>query len=474
MDFGRGDTITDLHGSEVAQWKNTEELVKGLFQAVPLGTGYITLESTGRGQQGYFYRRVMGARAGADGLAEDDPMLALHDRMWRLVFLPWHEFPEYQFRIVPNRQARTEAGNAITLTEAEAAFLLQNPRTDLGEDALIADWGLGPGRLMWRRWKLAEFDWDLSAFRQEYPMTVEECFQASGASIFAYLRETNPSWRSASPLSGLAGHPRPGFTYIIGADASAGLGADRSVAHVSCVQTREQVAEWVDNRTDPHEFGQVLADLGTRYNRALLVVESNSHGLTTLAMLLRGGGSGGQHSPIYPPHLVYSAERGAIQVDDRELGLAGFRTTVRTKPLLIGVLRRVLAKKLYQVWSTELHSELDAYVAHPDGSWGAATGEHDDRVIAAALALQGWDKATLFLPGGLETAGTLGAGLLTLEALLAEGERNFRVAGGGRFPIPRQARRAGAAGQTAAGRWIGPPATRQLPHLWGRNASAHT
>ena len=46
-DYGVGDTITDLHCSEVSRWNNPQALLAGLFQAVP-PSGNILLESTGR------------------------------------------------------------------------------------------------------------------------------------------------------------------------------------------------------------------------------------------------------------------------------------------------------------------------------------------------------------------------------------------------------------------------------------------
>ena len=54
--FGRGDTITDLHCSEVAFWNNPKELTSGLSQAVPR-SGSLSLESTGLGVGNWYQRR---------------------------------------------------------------------------------------------------------------------------------------------------------------------------------------------------------------------------------------------------------------------------------------------------------------------------------------------------------------------------------------------------------------------------------
>jgi hypothetical protein len=52
--FGRGDTIFNLHGSEVAFWPNPETTLTGLLQAVTQG-GKVFLESTANGYGNYFH-----------------------------------------------------------------------------------------------------------------------------------------------------------------------------------------------------------------------------------------------------------------------------------------------------------------------------------------------------------------------------------------------------------------------------------
>ena len=54
-------------------------------------------------------------------------------------------------------------------------------RTD-EEDELVALYGLSDDQLYWRRVQIAEVDGDVSLFKQEYPATDIEAFQASGNS----------------------------------------------------------------------------------------------------------------------------------------------------------------------------------------------------------------------------------------------------------------------------------------------------
>ena len=53
---GRSDTVQFFHGSEVAYWKNADQHMSGILQAVPNEPGTeIILESTANGLGGLFY-----------------------------------------------------------------------------------------------------------------------------------------------------------------------------------------------------------------------------------------------------------------------------------------------------------------------------------------------------------------------------------------------------------------------------------
>ena len=52
--FGHGDTINNLHCSEVSRWANAEQTMVGLLQAVPQ-SGRIIMETTANGFGDYFY-----------------------------------------------------------------------------------------------------------------------------------------------------------------------------------------------------------------------------------------------------------------------------------------------------------------------------------------------------------------------------------------------------------------------------------
>lgn len=358
--FGRGDTITFLHCSEIAYWDNPQGLVRGLFQAVPRNNSEIFVESTGNGQGNYYHRLCMNAAKG--------------DTRFRLTFLPWHTFPEYY----------------IELSDEEKSSVMDSLDSNLEEDYLVDKFQLSAERIAWRREKLAEeFDYDLAGFKQEYPMTLDECFQATGRSIFIKVNyQPHKAWQKLDTnFHGLPKHPFKGHRYAIGADVSAGIGADRSVAEVYDLENCEQVGEYISDRISPDAFGEKLAVIAHHYNTAFINVENNNHGIMTISTLMDN----------YPTGLIYrqaAGKGGPKQVVDK-ITAYGWRTSVKSKPYAIGELRRALASWL-KIHSPVLKDELNTFVETETGTLEAEEGCFDDCVIAAAMGAVIWDIAEVY------------------------------------------------------------------------------
>ena len=355
--FGRGDTITHLHCSEYAYWPNPKDLLSGLLQAVPM-TGEISIESTGNGKGNDYHKRTMRAFN--------------KQSVWKCHFFPWHTFEEYQ----------------LPLSENEKLTLCSNLIEDWKEPELL-EMGLTPEQLAWRRIKLEELDYDIGLFEQEYPMTIDQCFKASGQSLFQSVNyKESEDWCSlGNHLYVKRGHPRPGYTYSLGADPSGGTGGDNAGICVFCVDTGEQVAEYAHNFIEPDTFGVKCVDIGRMFNEAFLTVESNNHGPVTIKMIRDEG---------YPENKIYMMEStGGEFSEDPTLMQFGFRTTKRTKPILIGNLRTMLIKDL-TIHSPSLNDELSTFIEHENGELGAQENCHDDRVIASALAAIGMSRAALY------------------------------------------------------------------------------
>lgn len=141
---GRSATLQFFHGSEVGFWANAEEHVSGVMQAIPDMPGTeVWLESTGNGVGNYLHAAWQMAEAG-----ESD---------YKAVFAPWFWNDEYR---------REET---VTLPPEERAY---------------ADYhALDARQMAWRRAKIVELKSEL-LFRQEYPATAVEAFQATGAESF--------------------------------------------------------------------------------------------------------------------------------------------------------------------------------------------------------------------------------------------------------------------------------------------------
>lgn len=370
--FGRGDTITDLHCSEVAYWPNPKKLISGLFQAVPKVHGRISVESTGNGAGDWYHSACMRAATGQSS--------------FKLCFLPWQTFEEY----------------TLYPTVEEALTVMESLREDLEEQQLVKQYGLTAGQILWRRMVIEDdCDGDLYAWNKDYPSCLADCFQIAGGGIFQKVRYVEtPDWIKSeqdSQFHMLKGHPQPALHYAIGADVGAGVGKDNSAAEIFCLETEEQVGEYLNNRIEPDVFAHKLAKLGRTYNEAYISCESNNHGILTLKELTRY-----DHEvvgPLYPAHKVYrtpgiSRKSGSDQV--KRLIDLGVRTSVRSKPIIIGELRTALSNTA-TIHSVVLKNELSTFIEHEDGTMGASENCFDDTVMAAGMAFFTRSKAALVL-----------------------------------------------------------------------------
>jgi hypothetical protein len=328
---GRGGTYTDVHGSEVAFWKDARQTMAGVLQGVS-DEGAIVLESTPNGAQGYFYEQCMQALDG--------------DPAWKLHFYPWW----------------WDAGYTIAVT-VDQAFELAATYTD-AERALVDAHGLTTGQIVWRRGKQRELG---MLFLQEYPEDPRTCFLLSGTGFFTGALDGVFS----APIDAT---PQEGRHYAGGLDF--GQTDDYTVCSVLDVERNEQVHLMRLNRLPWDEMRYRIVRLCDQWKIAALLAEKNAMG------------------PVIEQ----------LYVDlPRHTTLIPFATTPISKPPLIAGLRIALAEGgLKLLPDADQRRELQAFQAHQSvtGHWqyGAPAGEHDDTVIALALA---WHAAR----SGLTTGG---------------------------------------------------------------------
>jgi hypothetical protein len=155
---GRSLTINFLHLSEAAQYKDWESIKAGLLQCVSdASSNEIWVESTAFGMN-WFYLFTMDSLAGKTG--------------FEVIFIPW--FWSYKYRLpAPSDFERTEEEESLA---ARGTFFNNKTKTiDLRP--------LDNDQLHWRREKIKQLGDRI--FKQEYPATLQEAFQASGQSFIA-------------------------------------------------------------------------------------------------------------------------------------------------------------------------------------------------------------------------------------------------------------------------------------------------
>lgn len=382
IEAGRGTDIHLLHCSESPFWPDPERTELSLFNAVPSLPGTMVFkESTPNGVGDKFHNDYKAAKAGQSAFVP--------------YFLAWHEFPEYQMPL------NVEPERFIDSIDPEEREL---------KDA----YHLSLEQLNWRRWTIEnQCGRDETKFQQEYPANDVECFLVSGRTRFngkrlharlAQCRDEvvrgDLEWEGSRVTiiendrgaTRMWKPPALASRYLIGADVAEGLEhGDYSVAHVYDWDTGELVCEW-HGHIEPWSFGDELAKLGRIYNNALIACEANKDGGTVNQRL---------KNDAYP-HLYWRREEDTRGKARPRLG---WLTTAKTKPMMVNALGEALYADDIVLPSSDLIGEAMTFVVHSDGSLGAQSGCHDDRVIASAIAFevrkrQGMESVYASLAGG--------------------------------------------------------------------------
>ena len=361
LTFGRGQTINNLHCSEFAFWPKPQEALAALTEAVP-ADGRIIIESTANGVGNYFHDLWIEAKEGSN--------------RYRPNFYRWWQDPTYMLAL--------DAGEEETL------------RAQLASDECdaMAGHGLSLAQIKWRRDKQRGLG---LRFKQEYPENDVDCFLATGRGCFDTERLRQAAARiAAAPapmrvdvLQSKTGNvaiapgqlmvwhkPVVSRVYVIGADVGEGLaGGDASAACVIDRQTGAQVAE-LHGRITPERFAQQLSLLGRWYNNAMIGVERNNHGHSTLNTL---------RNVCRYPRLYYHVRYDHMAKAQPTLG---WPTDQATKPILVDDLAAAIAQQALIINSAGLVDECMTFVTTDSGGQEAVESKFDDRVIAAGIAWQ--------------------------------------------------------------------------------------
>jgi len=178
--------------------------------------------------------------------------------------------------------------------------------------------------------------------------------------------------------------PDTNGAYAIGADVAEGLDhGDYSCAHVIDARTGQQCAVWHGHYT-PDEFGFELIKLGRYYNNALVGVESNNHGLTTITILRQYN-----YPRIYRDRKVDDITG---KVDMRY----GFRTDQKSRPLILDELAAGLKGHDLTIYDKPTVHELLTFIRDEKAKLHGSP--FDDRVMSLAIAWNMIQYATIGNP----------------------------------------------------------------------------
>ena len=345
----RSQTVHNLHVSELAFITDSPRIL-GSLESVP-DSGKITYETTANGMSGYAYEEW------SDSHSE-----------FSKFFYPWYVDPDCAIQ------------TGRSMEEILADY-----------DPLWKQYGLIPNIAQEFNLTTAQMEFYISRIRrqrekvvQEYPTTAIEAFMASGRGVFhpsdLQKHRTEPPLRRSGDLL-IWEEPLPGFSYVLGIDPSEGTGNDNSVIVVLNANTGKQAAEYANNRIQADELATVSVNIARDYNHALIVPEINSPALISHLRRL--------YSNVYRRETI-------DQLTQKKTKALGWRTTAQSKRLLVEELEEATRTQDIQVMSESSVKELTTFVRTDDQGkqgYGGEGQNHDDRVIALGLAVQGMKES---------------------------------------------------------------------------------
>ncbi len=283
---------------------------------------------------------------GAQGWFYDQCMRALAgEGIWTLHFYPWWWEDGYRLPVV----------EPLTLTDEERRLMQTH--------------GLDLEQIAWRRSKQRELGRD---FQQEYP---EDPYQA-------FLRFDTGYFRLSGAVFSAAETPAARADRRCVAGLDFGQANDFTVCCVLDATTREQVDLLRVQRMAWADIRRAVLDLCIKWGVQTLVAESNSMGAPNIEAMLGEFAAAGCPTAIVP-----------------------FATTYASKTTLLNELRLALEEGGLRLLPHPVQRrELEQYTAHKTASGlyqlGAPDGEHDDCVMALALAWRAAGTRSLIVFGG--------------------------------------------------------------------------
>ena len=196
---------------------------------------------------------------------------------------------------------------------------------------------------------------------------------------------------------------QPDYTkdYIVIADVARGDSADYSAFHVIDVESMTQVAEY-KSQIPTKDYGNLLVNIATEYNDALLVIENANIGWAVLQVAIDRQYKNLYYSPKDNSISDVSQQLARyVDLKDTSQMVPGITTSSRTRPLYISKLDTYMRERVPVIRSRRLIEELFVFIwngSRPE----AQHGYNDDLVMAFSMGLWIRDTALKLRQQGLD------------------------------------------------------------------------
>ena len=321
-DAGRSEALSLLIVDEAAFVRNFDELWTGLYPTLSTG-GRAILISTPNGVGGMYHQIYTDAEAGINE--------------FNAIKLPWDVHPEYDQEWF-EQQAKNLGSKRRVAQELLCDFVTS------GETFLSMD--------------------EIEHLRLMVTPPVDRIGNDRNVWV----------WK----------HPLSSHQYVISADVARGDGKDFSAFHVIDVTDDEVVAEY-KGKIPPDRFGELLVEMGQRYNDALLCPENNSFGYATIVKIRDMN-----YPRIYHPKSKGLHLFGYSPVGDEQK--AGFTTSGKSRMQILAKLEEVIRNKQVRIYSSRFYEEIKSFIYH-GGKAQAMKGKNDDLVMSLAIGLWLFDTS---------------------------------------------------------------------------------
>ncbi len=336
--------------------------------------------------------------------------------------------------------ARSLAASLVVIDEAafideiRETWTAAQPTMSTGGKCIVLSTPNGTNNWFYEQWEEAELgqgkfhpirlDWTVHPERDQkwreeqnaalgIKAAAQECdaqFLSSGNSIIdLQLLDAYFKTRCEDPLEkrGIDGNiyiwKYPDYTksYVVVADVARGDSSDYSTFHVLDVENVEQVAEY-QGQMGTADFGNLLVNIATEYNDALLVIENSNVGWAAIQPALDRNYQNLFYSSRDLNYVDIQHQIGAGKdLRDKSTMIPGFSTTTKNRPLIISKLIEYMNTDVPIIKSKRLISELKNFIWKGSKA-EAASGKHDDLVMAFSIGLWVRDTALKLRQQGIE------------------------------------------------------------------------